>query len=181
MSTTNTISFFWKAKFEDGFELAQFNPDGSETIIADLLPQYLIERRNNGLSIIGKNVFSGLEETHGRIVKFGWHPFDHTLANAIRNTTVEYMIAELNEDPTEIDVPADSYPNFFRTSKATYAKQDEPPTKEDHQLAIGLIKRTDENSHIHYTKYDDDSNIVEQKNDKSFDRKDKLVDRKKTN
>jgi hypothetical protein len=180
MSTTNTISFFWKAKFNDGHEISQFNPDGTETIIADILPPALVTRRNNGLSIIGKNVFAGVEGVHGNIVKFGWHPFDHTLANAVRSLN-DYIVAELNEDTVEIDVPADSYPNFFRTSRATYLQSNQPPNKEDAKLAIGLIKRVDENAHIHSTRYDDNASIVEEVNDKSFNRIDKIVERKKKN
>ena len=179
MSTLNIISFFWKAKFTDGFEFSQFNSNGSENVIRDFLSDELIQRRTEGKSIIGRNVFAKIESEHGLITHFGWYPFDHTLANAVRDAQGDNtQIAEVNIDSREIDVPADCYVNFFRTSKATYG-QNEQPKKQDHSLAIGLIKRSDESGHIHVNRYDENDNLVETKTDKSFGRKDLDLDEKK--
>lgn len=166
METTNTISFFWKAEFEDGYVLSQFKEDGTEIIIRDILSPELRARNLAKKTIIGKNVFSKVEQDHGRCVKFGWHPFDHTLANAIRALN-EYQVAELNVPPQEQVIPADSYPNFFRESLVGYGLSTEP-FKEDHKLGLGLIKRSDETLHVHTSQYDENDNLIEERNDRSF-------------
>ena len=178
MSTPNTISFFWQAKFKDGFTLSQFNEDGTENIIRSFLSKELLQRLDTipRKSIIGKNLFSKLEIEHGRVEKFGWYPFDHKLANAVRGAT-ENQVAEVKIKSQEIKVPEDCYPSFFRTSEVVYG-QNRETTKSDNMLAIGLIKRNVEGQHIHATQYDRDDKLIEKKNDKSFDRKDLKVGRK---
>lgn len=171
MSIRNTISFYWKAQFKDGFTLSQFEDDGEENFIKDYLSDELKARRNSKpkLSIIGKNVFSKLEESHGKVKKFGWYPFEHDLANAVRNRS-ENHIAEVKEKPVEIKVPEDCYPNFFRTSSVTFGQNIEPK-KQDSELAISLIKRENEKTHVHATKYDKNDKLIEEKHDNSFDSK----------
>lgn len=177
MSTTNTISFYWKATFTDNFELSQFNQNGSENVVRDFLTPRLEALRLSKKSLIGKNLLEGLEATHGIVTKFGWYPFDHDLANAVRNNT-DNLVAEVNSPPNEIDVPADSYPNFLRTSRVDYSDVADP-VKQDAVLTLGLIKRADENDHVHATKFDENDNMIEEKLDKVFERKDLELVRQK--
>jgi hypothetical protein len=176
LSTSNTISFYWKAKFSDNFEFAQFNQNGSENIIRDFLTPRLEALRLSKKSLMGKNLFEKLEADHGLITKFGWYPFEHDLANAVRNDS-GHNIAELVSPENEIDVPADSYPNFLRTSRIDYSDVQDP-VKQDYILSIGLIKRSDENVHVHATKYDEQDNLIETKQDKSFGNQDLEIVRK---
>lgn len=89
--------FYWKVKFADGYVLSQFNEDGSENLVKDFVGAEHWEIKEGVKSLKWfSNLFSNIEQMHGRAVNVGWFPFETEQALKIKTRNPEYNIHLVN-------------------------------------------------------------------------------------
>lgn len=115
MSQSISISpiqmFYWKVNFIDGFELSQFDEQGHELLLKDILSDEHWGLKD-GVRTLKKssNLFSNVEKQHGRAVKVGWYPFDKLFADKILTKDPRFAISLVQiKEPHTMAIPENGY------------------------------------------------------------------------
>ncbi len=103
--------FYWKVKFADGYILSQFDSEGNELILKEILGKEHWMIKNN-VQTLNKfsNMFSNIERLHGRAVKVGWYAFDKTLGEKIKAKQPDFNIHLIeNTEPHFMAIPDNGF------------------------------------------------------------------------
>lgn len=104
--------FYWKVKFADNYVLSQFNQNGTENQVKDFVGADHWEIKEGVKSLKWySNLFSNIEQIHGRATHIGWYPFETDLALLIKGRNPEHDIHLVDSSEShDLAIPENGFP-----------------------------------------------------------------------